>query len=1225
MTNLHTTSLFEGTTEDISSKLPTTSLFEDVIKEEEEKDKLPTTSLFGENQEEKDKLPTTSLLQTDYADDDPDSFLNIFFKAYDTSQRDSFKAIKLFAEEAQEKFPETSAKVIEIADKGIAKNQKQIDERRETKPIQMPDESFMEFKKSFNEGDYKTAFLELAKDAKRGTAEALGQFAPYIATGAAATLPGSLFKLGTKGQTILGVLGFTLPASLPSKSSTYEEAISLGATEEDARKYSNYGYGITAALGSFIPSYLIAPFLKSIGKDATVKFIKKDITDELSQKMSKKSAEKVGKEITDELIDKAEKGADRVIINQAIKPSVLGTAIKRGTTAGIAGGVIEAAQERAQIGAAGLASPERTISPYSEEDINRRLINAGVLGLLGDKSIGTFSGAVEGMNLRSFANEFNEQEINEAKLDKLYEKETLENELTDAVRGKRTDDKKSFGLNMLYNTSMAPLNNFSQKSKGNREVYNDFVNYYNKLSQRVGQEGTKIRDALDESSKALKVPLFSRALSKKDENNIYELLNNFYPNKKYSKKNIASAEAIRDVTGRIEKPEVNIDTNTLFEYVATNSPVLPEVNSAFREGRISQDDYDFIYRRYNRLINKYNKEFRQRIEKPIQEGTFDNEFYDQELGKVKSLVLDSNDFKKIVENPIAPVIATGIAQNSFDEGISFPFQENYFTAMYKINTKKQQEQMKQILRTMQPEDFGGTKADVAIENMTENNGFYVPNNKKLRLENVYKDDTVTDFDKDFQKPRVIKPETRRALYEAGLTETNVKKVLEKYVLDSSHRIEIAKLANKFNRLISDKRSGDLITKDEMNQLQDVFQALQNNHQPIRGTFKDVQRNIITYQYMLTLPAAALTSLTEPLIVLSRVRPTDAIFGGIEAARNVLRQGLRSIFPKLPYSKKERAFRSLLEGFDGTLAERLGSIEGVDISRRVTDKFFKIIGLTQVTQFSRDIAYNAGSRQIKVDIIDYLKDIKLNKNTKGGLRARKRLAEIGLTKNNIQSKEMLDFIEGRVTEPPRLFQQAMARFVREIIMAPNVVNRPLWMSNPIYASLALLKGFMFTFGLTIMPKIWRELFKPMVTLQRLPVEAAVKYTLAFGLIVAGTMGIREIKDYIRYDGDGPYQDLSIFQKIIDAILRSNVFGPGTALFEASHSYKYGASPLEVLLGPVASQLSALIKAMGQVAQGSFSSISRFFVNSLPFFSALSPKETKDKLKEITENILKNLFQ
>ena len=37
--------------------------------------------------------------------------------------------------------------------------------------------------------------------------------------------------------------------------------------------------------------------------------------------------------------------------------------------------------------------------------------------------------------------------------------------------------------------------------------------------------------------------------------------------------------------------------------------------------------------------------------KPIQEGTFDNEFYDQELGKVKSLVLDSNDSILVEDQP----------------------------------------------------------------------------------------------------------------------------------------------------------------------------------------------------------------------------------------------------------------------------------------------------------------------------------------------------------------------------------------------------------------------------------------------------------------------------------------------------------------------------------------------------------------------------------------------
>ena len=86
---------------------------------------------------------------------------------------------------------------------------------------------------------------------------------------------------------------------------------------------------------------------------------------------------------------------------------------------------------------------------------------------------------------------------------------------------------------------------------------------------------------------------------------------------------------------------------------------------------------------------------------------------------------------------------------------------------------------------------------------------------------------------------------------------------------------------------------------------------------------------------------------------------------------------------------------------------------------------------------------------------------------------------------------------------------MSRFVSEIVMAPNVINRPLWMSSPKLAMVAQLKGFMFVFGNTIMPKIYRDIFKPMVQMKRLPVTEAVKYSIAFGLIMAGTMGIHEI--------------------------------------------------------------------------------------------------------------------
>jgi len=143
---------------------------------------------------------------------------------------------------------------------------------------------------------------------------------------------------------------------------------------------------------------------------------------------------------------------------------------------------------------------------------------------------------------------------------------------------------------------------------------------------------------------------------------------------------------------------------------------------------------------------------------------------------------------------------------------------------------------------------------------------------------------------------------------------------------------------------------------------------------------------------------------------------------------------------------------------------------------------------------------------------------------------------------------------------------------------------------------------------------------MITLRRMPVEAAIRYSLMFGLIIAGTMGIREIKDYIRYEGKGPYQDLSTFQKILDAFIKSNIFGFGTILFDAAKGYKFGAAPLEVVAGPGLSWLSQLVKAMGQVTEGSFRSISRFFSNSIPYFSAVAPKKTKDALTEALEDML-----
>ena len=58
--------------------------------------------------------------------------------------------------------------------------------------------------------------------------------------------------------------------------------------------------------------------------------------------------------------------------------------------------------------------------------------------------------------------------------------------------------------------------------------------------------------------------------------------------------------------------------------------------------------------------------------------------------------------------------------------------------------------------------------------------------------------------------------------------------------------------------------------------------------------------------------------------------------------------------------QEKAFAGILEGLDGSLAERFGDLANVTVARKVTNAFFKATLLTTVTQISRDIAFSGYS-------------------------------------------------------------------------------------------------------------------------------------------------------------------------------------------------------------------------------------------------------------------------
>ena len=141
-----------------------------------------------------------------------------------------------------------------------------------------------------------------------------------------------------------------------------------------------------------------------------------------------------------------------------------------------------------------------------------------------------------------------------------------------------------------------------------------------------------------------------------------------------------------------------------------------------------------------------------------------------------------------------------------------------------------------------------------------------------------------------------------------------------------------------------------------------------------------------------------------------------------------------------------------------------------------------------------------SRQIAEDIkvLGVAHQKKGKVYTKRYLDSKKRLSELGLIENNLKTKtpnesDALKWAEGNMRgfAAPEVIRKALSKGVDDIIMAPNVINRPLWMSDPRLAVFAQLKGFMYAFGLKVGTRFWREIIKPLGK-GRVPINESLKF-------------------------------------------------------------------------------------------------------------------------------------
>jgi hypothetical protein len=340
-------------------------------------------------------------------------------------------------------------------------------------------------------------------------------------------------------------------------------------------------------------------------------------------------------------------------------------------------------------------------------------------------------------------------------------------------------------------------------------------------------------------------------------------------------------------------------------------------------------------------------------------------------------------------------------------------------------------------------------------------------------------------------------------------EKDLGKVLEQYLLRSATRIASAKTFGPNN---ADRLSDNLktlaedngITQEESDTVWDLYDAVHNTYK------KDVSQGEAMWRKasklgtsigaVTHLGLATLSSLPELIWVGER-----AGFGNmmktLPEAFNYAFKGGRYTLKGKTGDRSEGAKRLARLGFNLSpeVNDRLDQLFATDRSAFMSAYFRSPFGafLTQWTNFTRNWAAATGLAMMN----DHAKNWKTMDSAKKNTFVRE-LREQGITESDfeqiieasrgrdgkinisIMDDNFLDKIitkeyktlgkKGTQTRVIDIITPWLHKIVSDVVVQPNAVNKPLWMSNPSWSMMAQLKTFPIVFGNTIVKRLLRKL-------------------------------------------------------------------------------------------------------------------------------------------------------
>ena len=1089
---------------------------------------------------------------------DPDSFLNQASIAWDNVKGGYLEGIGLIADMIGSE--ETAKEAREKAEEF------RLEAQARPQPTISP--SITKEVGKITEGEVDSVFEHMMGTAESLTATALPSLIPSIGAYAIAAKAAPLISwiplVGKPLAWSMKLAMTLLPGYLQGSGEIYKAAREAGASEENAKMAA-----VTGGLGvGLLDRWAAGTFVKAAAKHLG----KKAVVNGLAPKLCKK--------IAGEVVEEGLKQSSTGVLKKALGAAALTGAVGKEAAKGFAKGAAaeaptEAAQEVISMAASRMAA-DKPIG-VDTADFWGRTIDAAALGIFGG---GPVRGLTQGM-----APMVRRQTINKAKdleeaTDKLPEQVVdAENELATMMNeGHTKTSERDVGDPTLADNlfkgvrrSTTFLKKLAARTPIGANFVNDLGNFFIDTNQEIGANYAQFQDIIRDAKKTFKIP-FTQRIPKKVNDAIAKQL-------RYGDEARAADENVAQVADRIRT---------------------------------------FLDQQHKRLS---------------------------------------------------------------DAGVDINYVENYLTNAYKIpmtgplgRRRKAKKKFKRILDRHKVKDSGAV-----LDNIISNNNVHVTENEIDIFESERPEGTLPVAKRSFEQSRKIPKHVVKELDEAGLVENNVEALVNRYIVGGSRRAKIQEIKNRYqnNQKDMDFREG------EREYAGKIFQALQNRYKAFdkKGKIGKFARPVWqwanTAGYITTLPLAGITALTEPLIVLSRVGPKHAIWAAKDAALVSAAKTARTFFPKMKPGKLEQSMMNLMQTADLALVDSIRDIGDMAIHKKITDKFFRANMLAQVTQASRYMAFAAAKRQIQEDIkiLEQEGDIgrtresqdarsRLKKqglaNVVKGLEGHpdpsieeivdwaysgvhdKRFAEYKTEKirasdehpltrlglRNWESFKKLSPLEKEqqikgltaVAEPP-IITKAIGKTVDEIIMTPNIVNRPLWMSNPWLSPFAQLKGFMMVFGNTIAPKLWHEVGRPL-SKGRMPIGEAAKWTMTLSLLMAAMYGTQMLQDAIKYgDEDSPRDDMEGDELLFHLLKRSNIMGYGNLIPDAIKSQEWGIPFPLGMAGPVPVKLMQFFEALGGLPEGNPTRIANWISKNTPIVGMFSyDTPIREEWREYWEEML-----